>query len=424
MKKEFYFLVCFVFLQTFAKAQSFLPPYMPDWGNTVAWYPFDSNTLDYSGNFRDLLNSGVTFGPDRWGIPNSAAYFNGSVYLTHPAFPNLPSLNRRYTISLWVKPDNITTNAYQSILQLGSRTSALNDDCVARIYQFSDHFNTYNDYTPQTDHSVTCSTYIQNTDWVHLQIEWDGYYHILLKNGQFVMQSSGTNVNDVVGQFFLGAYGFVGQNPTGFFKGYIDDVVVFYSAWPLCYAEEMYRSCGIYYTPVDQYVTVGDTARFHVNNDCYVETGLSYQWKMDNGTGFVNLTNAGQFSGTNTQVLTISNTTLANNNTRFACIITGNCFQKSTDTTWLIVTQPNGLQNLNEDNFISLSPNPASSNVTLSVSEELLNKPYRIFNALGQQITEGKITGRQTGVDVSAMPSGIYSVQIDGYRTMQLVLNK
>ncbi len=422
MKKQFYAALFLVFVQLTSQAQ-FLPPYIPDEGDVVAWYPFENNAYDYSGNFRDLVNVNVTFGPDRFGLPDKAAYFNGNAYLTYPSFPNLPSQSKRYTISLWVKPDNITTNAYQSILQLGHRTTGLNDDCVARMYQFADHFNTYNDYTPQVDHSVTCSTYIQNTDWVHLEIEWDGYYFTLLKNGQFEMQSSGTNVNDVVGEFLLGAYGFTGQNLTGFFKGYIDDVVIYYKALPLCSAGEMYRSCGIYYTPVDQTVTVGDTARFHVNNDCYMETGLSYQWRMDNGIGFQNLTNAGQFSGVNTQVLTIANVTAANNNSRFACTITGNCDTQSTDTTWLTVTQPNGIQNIDEDD-LRISPNPASSMVTLFVSASLLNMPYHIFNSLGQQVMEGNISSRQTGVDVSAMQTGVYTVQMAGYKPQQLVLKK
>lgn len=424
MKKQFYLLLCLVLIQTGAHSQGFLPPYIPDWGNTIAWYPFENNTLDYSGNFRDLANSGVTFGPDRFGIPNSAAYFDGSDYLFHPSFPSSLSYGKKYTISLWVKPDDVLTNSYRSILQLGSRTTALNDDCIARMYQFANTILAYNDYTPQVDHSVECSAPLHNTNWVHLQIEWDGAYFILLKDGQFVMQEPAANVNSDAGQFFLGAYGFVGQSPGSFFRGYIDDVVVFYSAWPLCYSEEMYRSCGIYYTPVDITATVGDTVFYSANNDCYVETGLSYQWKMDNGTGFQNLSNAGQFSGTNTQVLTISNVTQANNNTRYACTISGNCDPETTDAVWLNVIQPNGLQNIEDAGNISLSPNPVSSHVSLSVSEGFLNKKYRIFNSLGERVIENKLVAQQTTVDLSALSNGIYMVQIEGYKPKQLVLNR
>ncbi len=56
--------------------------------------------------------------------------------------------------------------------------------------------------------------------------------------------------------------------------------------------------------PVSQTVPAGSTAAFNVT--AAGTSPFSYQWQVNNGTGFTNLTNGGQISGATTNVLTIS----------------------------------------------------------------------------------------------------------------------
>ena len=67
----------------------------------VAYYPFDGDILDASGNGYNLSGSAVTWTSDHKGNENSAASFNGSGYLT----PN-PIFNEdgSFTLAAWVKP--------------------------------------------------------------------------------------------------------------------------------------------------------------------------------------------------------------------------------------------------------------------------------------------------------------------------------
>lgn len=70
----------------------------------VAYYPFNRNASDASGNARDLTATNATLVTDRTGRPKSAYSFNGSTSIltasqTEPAL----ALNEKFTISCWVK---------------------------------------------------------------------------------------------------------------------------------------------------------------------------------------------------------------------------------------------------------------------------------------------------------------------------------
>ncbi len=66
----------------------------------VAWYPFNGNANDASGNGNNGINNGASITSDRFGNPNSSYYFNGS-----SSYINVPNFNtlqyKPITISLW-----------------------------------------------------------------------------------------------------------------------------------------------------------------------------------------------------------------------------------------------------------------------------------------------------------------------------------
>lgn len=65
-----------------------------------AWYKFDGNCNDSSGNNHNLTNLGATLAEDREGNPNSAYYFDGSDCLL---MYNFPVINANFTVSFWTK---------------------------------------------------------------------------------------------------------------------------------------------------------------------------------------------------------------------------------------------------------------------------------------------------------------------------------
>jgi len=76
----------------------------------VAYYPFDSNAIDASGNGNNASEvwGGVTFAP---GVIGQAAKFGGYYNPGHIRIPNSSTLqfNKMLTISFWAKIDNFGT---------------------------------------------------------------------------------------------------------------------------------------------------------------------------------------------------------------------------------------------------------------------------------------------------------------------------
>ena len=76
----------------------------------LAWYPFNGNANDETGNGHDGTVTGASTTTDRFGNPDKACLFNGTSDKIDAAFPDLPLGDQSRTISLWAKgADNIPT---------------------------------------------------------------------------------------------------------------------------------------------------------------------------------------------------------------------------------------------------------------------------------------------------------------------------
>jgi hypothetical protein len=71
----------------------------------VAYYPFNGNANDESGNGFHGTVLGAVLTNDRFGVPNRAYYFNGSSLINIPEV--FPANVEGFTVSAWVKPEAI-----------------------------------------------------------------------------------------------------------------------------------------------------------------------------------------------------------------------------------------------------------------------------------------------------------------------------
>ena len=158
--------------------------------------------------------------------------------------------------------------------------------------------------------------------------------------------------------------------------------------------------------PTDVTVPLNGTGMFSTTTSI---TSPTYQWQMDNGTGYMDLTNAGQFSGVDTDMLTVSNVTLGQNNTLFRCIVTenSNC-SDTTDVAVLTVEDNTGLYDLNK-NIFNVYPNPTSNSFTIS-SDNLINSEFKIIDSQGREVLTGTMNGQEHTIDISKLSNGVYSV--------------
>ncbi|MDP6903302.1 MAG: LamG domain-containing protein [Verrucomicrobiota bacterium] len=190
----------------------------------MAWYPFDGNASDMSGNGNHGTISGVTFGADQKGSPNKAGNFNGiddEVNLGNGA--NLNPADG-LSISAWVNATEIGT--WMSVVerytaQDGKRCYYLgiSDNGPARFCVY--HGGSSTNSTPvQTQESL------QPRKWYFLV----GTYH--KDNGAhiFVDGSSKafTQGNQTIQQRMENTYisGYLSKTHK-FFKGSIDNVRIY-----------------------------------------------------------------------------------------------------------------------------------------------------------------------------------------------------
>lgn len=159
-------------------------------------------------------------------------------------------------------------------------------------------------------------------------------------------------------------------------------------------------SCGIMLTTQPNYATVniGNNAQFIVNTN---SNTASYQWQQNSGSGFVNLSNAGLYSGTNTSFLTISNVPYSKNNYAFRCIVTEGACTVTSSTALLFVNC----------NF-SISAQPVNKNANTGTSVQI---------AVGVTATSANFQWQQNSGSgfVNLINSGIYT----GVNTAILTIN-
>lgn len=161
--------------------------------------------------------------------------------------------------------------------------------------------------------------------------------------------------------------------------------------------------------PTDIIANVNSTATLSV---AHTDPSATYQWKTDIGTGFQNVTNAGQYSGANTNTLTVSNLSTLNNNQYFYCRISSHCNSAQySDTVVLMINSTNSIEE-SELNLFTVSPNPVQDE--LYISSQKMNKDisYLIYNPLGDIVMTGKLVVNEEFINCKELKTGMYFLQI------------
>ena len=174
----------------------------------------------------------------------------------------------------------------------------------------------------------------------------------------------------------------------------------------------MYNSC-LLTQPTPQTAVVGNTATFSVTNNCYDANGITYQWQANSGTGYANLSNAGQYSGVTTNTLTVSNVAMINDNTLYKCIIdNGSGCTKSTTVVALTVTTSVGINEYQNQLGFTIAPNPFNSEATINFDKEQKNTLITIVDVVGNKVRSQYFSGKQFTIEKGEMTKGIYFVQV------------
>ena len=113
-----------------------------------------------------------------------------------------------------------------------------------------------------------------------------------------------------------------------------------------------------------QTVNAGTTAQFSVT----ASSNCNYVWQTNIGFGFQNLSNAGQYTGSNTNTLSISNVASNNNSQIFRCIISQGVCADTSNQILLTVSTCALIINTQPQNQNAIVGNSAQFNVTATAN--------------------------------------------------------
>ena len=244
-------LLCAAFLIVmFANAQVNLSK------GLMAYYPFNGNALDSSGNGNNPSFNNATLTTDRFGNANSAYYFNGNG--SYMQIANSATLNtgKQLSISLWVNANGFYQGSCTGnyVLTKGIQTNlesyaVVFSDAPYGLYTNinfcsipvdTNHESFYGDglqtYTPSTPVVTTNKwyhiVYVYNGDSAYLYIN-----NILVETG--INQTPFTNTNDM----FLGRYDVSSPSPY-WLNGTLDDIRIYNRALDSAEVETLYHQGG------------------------------------------------------------------------------------------------------------------------------------------------------------------------------------
>jgi hypothetical protein len=166
------------------------------------------------------------------------------------------------------------------------------------------------------------------------------------------------------------------------------------------------NNCQLFITiePTNQNVNLNNAAQFIILSS---DSSASYQWQTDIGLGFQDITNAGQYSGSDNDTLIVSMVSNSNNNQLFRCIIYSGICSDTSDVVMLTVNNNVGIQNLLYDNLLSIYPNPTKNSIHLIVNQENIGSCFQINDFNGKTLLEGIINEHMT-IDISHLNRGVY----------------
>jgi hypothetical protein len=316
------------------------PAFLKD--GLAAYYPFNGNANDESGNGRNGQVYGAQFREDRSGKPNSAIQFNtlnktlggkGDI-VEVPSGINLVA-SQGWAINLWVSPaaGPWSGNEIKASMLVGS--SAITPSSSKSDFRLwlgiSGDLNW--EYTGLDTPRVVANGVVQLRKWQCLTVSVLGQEGSLYKDGVLLKRFA------VSPQYnFAGAYAF-GQHHQGngywyFYDGFIDDVRIYKRALSDAEVKLLYDYESIPVVPIiasqpqNQTTTAGNDVTFCVamkDNASY-----NYQWQL----------NEQNIPGATLNCYTINSVTAAMNGGRYRVIVSNSAGTIISDSATLTVVTP------------------------------------------------------------------------------------
>jgi hypothetical protein len=198
-------------------------------GGLIAYYPFNGNANDESGNGNNLTNYGATLTTDRFGNNNKAYYFDGTNNYLITQTSNHPTGNVTVTYSAWLYySSNLTIGQHASVVDVGNSGDSYPKKRSAILIWKNTSYNDLFTYCSQANDHAFYNYNINNNQWIHLVMTKTSTTVKLYINGSFVEQGSiGSGQNVTSTKISIGGSGNFQHANGECLKGKIDDVKIY-----------------------------------------------------------------------------------------------------------------------------------------------------------------------------------------------------
>jgi hypothetical protein len=295
-----------------------VPSYLPTSG-LIGWWPFNGNANDISGN----LNNGTVYNAllttDRFGNNNSAYSFNSSLtshISLNNSIGNFGTSN--FTISWW--QSRVFINAASASCVFGKRNAFGSGNFVQTNsnpgFEIRQGTNS-SDYVADNGNAVDSSS-----NWFHSVVIRKDTQIFVYVNGSLTYTFSSPIIQNLNNNALaeIGAR-YAGSSLVQLFNGKIDDLGIWNRALTFNEIHNLYKSeCAdsIISQPINITSSIGYNTIFSLTRS---GSSINYNWQSNSvGLGWQNVPNTNQYSGANTNSLTINNLNVSNHNQLFRVI--------------------------------------------------------------------------------------------------------
>ena len=316
----------------------------------VAYYPFNGNANDASGNGNNGIVTNASLTADRLGNANSAYYFNGSNASIR--VPNSASLNvgSQITITAQVKIQGFYMgpchgNSVVNKGDYGYVTGYTNfgfDDGQYTAYQNCSNATVdvihQNFYGPYAEPPQGPTQYMVLNQWYCMIYTYDGTTAKMYIDGNLiasVANNPGATFNNpydlYLGKHFDPAFQY-------WFNGVMDEVRIYNRAINTAEVGALCSCVTLTITNNPSNVTVcaGSNATFSIA----ATNATNYQWQVNTGAGWTNVTNNATYAGASTNTLNITGVSVSMNNYQYRDSVSSACTNAISSPATLFVTTP------------------------------------------------------------------------------------
>ena len=380
------FLTSLTFLFATA-AQAQVPSYVPTNG-LVGYWPFNGNANDESGNGNNGTVNGATLTADRFGDGNKAyEFFNSTIEVPHNQNLGFGS-DASFSVSFWF---NKTTNnsPYHFMGKRVNGSPTFNWQLGGTNIETS-----FGSSPPGLYVGAIFSSAQLNSVWTLLTGVYDNGNWKLFQNGLQVLSNNAQAGPDSNCPLTFGNSG-----SYEYFGGSLDDIGIWNRALTADEVLSLYNGCNVTALAVSGNVI---PSQFTQETYTYPNTaGSTYNWTLTNGVIV-----SGQ--GTNSIVVMWANTGIGS-----VSVVETNASNCTGDVvTYDVVVIPTNIEELS--NTLILYPNPATTELNLQTTSDLIGTDLFVFDALGKQILKQQILSTNTIINTSSFAVGNYVVKVGG----------